>query len=195
MNTHCKRYLIAAVLLGALTFLTTAQAEQMYVPTPTSVEQVPDAGPASGNTMTREYVQTVGQMAYVWGWPLVNMSNRAAAFSKVKEPSVYGGLPMGYNGLAMLTGYISPEQKSVACPNQDMDSTAADKAAIQPVLAQVGVYQLSKFDGKMKTTDWTKTPIITPKSSGLGYRLPQSHSQCEVQYVGERAQRNQIHLS
>jgi hypothetical protein len=250
-----KHNIFSIVLLVAVAFSATAQAEQMYVPSPTSVEQVPGAGPASGNTMTREYVEAVGQMAYIWGWPLVNMSNRATAFSKIKEPSVYGGLPMGYNGLAMLTGYISPEQKSVACPNQDvvygtgffdldkepvilqapdfkdrfwvyaaygartsefskigkpygtkpgfymivgpnwkggrtpagikavlksdtalifviprifMDSTAEDKAAIQPVLAQVGVYQLSKFDGKMKTTDWTKTPIITPKTSGKG---------------------------
>jgi hypothetical protein len=108
------------VLSAALAFSATAQAEQMYAPSPTSVEQVPGAGPASGNTMTREYVEAVGQMAYIWGWPLVNMSNRATAFFKIKEPSVYGGLPMGYNGLAMLTGYISPEHKSVACPNQDV---------------------------------------------------------------------------
>ena len=224
----------------------------VQVPIPTSAKEVP--GPASGNTMIKAYVQAIGQMAYVWGWPLVNMSNRAAAFSKIKEPSVYGGLPMGYNGLAMLTDYISPEERSVACPNQDvvygtgffdldkepvilqvpdfkdrfwvyaiygartsefskigkpygtkpgfylvvgpnwngkmpagikavvksdtalifviprifMDSTAEDKAAIQPVISRVGVYPLSKFDGKMKTTDWTKTPIITPKSSGKG---------------------------
>ncbi|RLA46514.1 MAG: hypothetical protein DRR06_04930 [Gammaproteobacteria bacterium] len=254
MKTHYKRNIFASVLFAAVAFSATAQAEKVYVPSPTSVEQVPDAAPASGNTMTKEYVHAIGQMAYVWGWPLVNMSNRAAMFSKVKEPSVYGGLPMGYNGLAMLTGYISPEQKSVACPNQDvvygtgffdldkepvilqvpdfkdrfwvyaaygartsefsrigkpygtrpgfymivgpnwngktpagikavlksdtalifviprifMDSTAEDKKAIQPVLAQIGVYQLSKFDGKMKTTDWSKTPIITPKSSGKG---------------------------
>jgi len=256
MITTKKRaaVLFAAVLLASPAFTTTGHAQQVYVPAPTSADQVPGTGPASGNTMTQAYVQAVGQMAYVWGWPLVNMSNRATAFSKIKEPSVYGGLPMGYNGLAMLTDYISPEQKSVACPNQDvvygtgffdldkdsvvfqvpdfkdrfwvyavygartsefsqigkpygtkpgfymivgpnwngktptgikavlksdtalifviprifMDSTAEDKAAIQPVLSQVGVYPLSKFDGKMKTTDWTKTPIITPKSSGKG---------------------------
>ena len=244
----------AAMLLPMLAFTITGYAHQVYVPSPTSADEVPSAAPAVGNTMTRDYVQTIGQMAYLWGWPLVNMSNRATVFSKIKEPSVYGGLPMGYNGLAMLTGYISPEQKSVACPNQDvvygtgffdldkdpvilqvpdfkdrfwvyavygartsefsrigkpydtrpgfymivgpnwtgktpagirdvlksdtalvfviprifMDSTAKDKRAIQPVLAQVGVYPLSTYDGKMKTTDWTKTPIITPKTSGKG---------------------------
>jgi len=32
--------------------------------------------------MTGAYVQTVGRMAYVWGWPLVNMANRFYTFSK-----------------------------------------------------------------------------------------------------------------
>ena len=36
-----------------------------------TVVEVP--GPASGTLMTKEYVQMVGQMAYIWGWPLVNM--------------------------------------------------------------------------------------------------------------------------
>jgi hypothetical protein len=29
--------------------------------------------------MTKEYVQLVGRMAYVWGYPLVNAHNRRAA--------------------------------------------------------------------------------------------------------------------
>jgi hypothetical protein len=120
MKTMKTTKKLAAMLLAMLAFTTTGYAQQAYVPSPASADQVPSADPASGNTMTKEYVQAVGQMAYIWGWPLVNMSNRATAFSKVKEPSVYGGLPMGYNGLAMLTDYISPEQKSVACPNQDV---------------------------------------------------------------------------
>jgi hypothetical protein len=33
--------------------------------------------------MTNEYVQMIGRMAYVWGWPLVNAANRAAAAAKV----------------------------------------------------------------------------------------------------------------
>ena len=31
-------------------------------------------------------------MAYLWGWPLVNKANRAAAFSKVPEPGLLGGV-------------------------------------------------------------------------------------------------------
>ena len=68
-----KTILIAA-LMGALTF-TTAQAQQ--VPLPTTAAEVP--GPAAGTAMTKEYVQMVGRMAYIWGWPLVNSHNRRAS--------------------------------------------------------------------------------------------------------------------
>ena len=48
--------------------------------------------------MTKAYVQTVGRMAYLWGWPLVNMANRAAAFSKAPEPGLLGGVvPIAFN--------------------------------------------------------------------------------------------------
>ena len=33
-------------------------------------------GPAPGNTMTKAYVQLVGQMAYFWGYAMVNAHNR-----------------------------------------------------------------------------------------------------------------------
>ena len=53
---------LAATLFGALLF-TSAQAQQVLIPT--SAVQVP--GPAAG-PMTAAYVQMVGRMAYVWGW-------------------------------------------------------------------------------------------------------------------------------
>jgi len=46
-------------------------------PIPTTAVEVP--GPAAGNTMTKEYVQMVGRMAYLWGYPMVNADNRRAA--------------------------------------------------------------------------------------------------------------------
>jgi hypothetical protein len=37
------------------------------------------------------------------------------------------------------------------------------------VLSQIDFYQLSKFDGKMKTKDWSKLPHFPgPKSEGSG---------------------------
>ena len=58
---------------------------------------------APGTAMTKEYVQTVGRMAYMWGWPLVNMANRGAGMAEVPEPTIVGGMPVGWGGLAMLT--------------------------------------------------------------------------------------------
>src|SRR5229473_861000 len=58
-----------------------ASGEQ--VPIPKTAAEVP--GPASGTALTKEYVQSVGRMAYMWGWPLVANANRAVAFSKVPE--------------------------------------------------------------------------------------------------------------
>ena len=116
MKATPPRSFIAAALLVAVAF-TTAQAQQ--VPLPETAADVP--GPAAGTAMTKEYVQTVGRMAYLWGWPLVNSINRSIAFSKAPEPGLIGGVvPIAFNGNAMLTGYISPDQTIIACPNQDV---------------------------------------------------------------------------
>jgi hypothetical protein len=93
-----------------------AQAQQ--IPIPQTAAEVP--GPASGTAMTKAYVQSVGRMAYLWGWPLVANANRAAAFSRVPVPSLLGGVPVAYGGIAFLTDYVSPEERAVACPNQDV---------------------------------------------------------------------------
>jgi hypothetical protein len=232
--------IIAVALVGVLAF-TSAQAQQY--PNPTTVAEVP--GPAAGNTMTKEYVQMVGRMAYFWGWPLVANFNRSVAFSKAPEPGLIGGVvPIAYGGIAMLTDYVTPNQRVIACANQDvvygpgflplgkepfviqipefgdrfwvfalydartdefselgkaygtkpgfylvagpdwkgerpagitavvrsstslvfavprvfMDDTAADRKAIQPVLSGINVYPLSRFDGTVKTKDWSKLP-------------------------------------
>jgi hypothetical protein len=50
-------------------------------------------------------------------------------------------LPVAYNRLAMLTGYIAPNQRFVTCPNQDVvyatgwfDLTRADRRTKGQVL-------------------------------------------------------------
>jgi len=61
------------------------------------------------------YVQTLGRLAYVWGWSLINAANRPAAFAKAPEPGLMGGvIPVAYNRLAVLTGYIAPDQHFIA---------------------------------------------------------------------------------
>lgn len=123
---------------------TTVEAQQ--VPLPKTAADVP--GPAAGNTLTKEYVQTIGRMAYVWGYAMVNSHNRRAAFVYVTSqngnvPGWNGGvLPMAPVGqLAMLNDYIKPEQTFVACPNQDVaygaGFSALDK---EPTVLQVPTF-------------------------------------------------------
>jgi hypothetical protein len=111
---NSRHSLTIGAIGGALIMLAgNAQAQQF--PIPTTAAEVP--GPAPGTTMTKAYVQTVGRMAYLWGWPLVNVANRSVAFSKAPEPGLLGGVvPIAFNSLALLTGYISPEEQFIACP-------------------------------------------------------------------------------
>jgi hypothetical protein len=255
MKTTRKQSLIAAALFGALAF-TTAQAQQ--VPLPKTAAEVP--GPAAGNAMTDAYVKSVGRMAYVWGYAMVNSHNRRAGFAYVTSqngnvPGWNGGTlpmaPVGYN--SMLNDYIKPEQTFVACPNQDVvygggyfaldkepvvfqvpdfgdrfwvyaiydartdeiaeigkpygtkpgfylmvgpnwkgetpkgitavvrsstelafvaprifkDDNPEDSKAVQSVLGPIMFYPLSQFDGKMKSTDWSKVPHF-PMAAGNG---------------------------
>ncbi|MGB9928495.1 MAG: DUF1254 domain-containing protein [Methanosarcina sp.] len=53
---------------------------------------------------------------------MVNMHNRHATFQQVPEPGLAGGIiPVApLNHLCMLTDYVNPFQRIVACPNQDV---------------------------------------------------------------------------
>lgn len=78
--------------------------------------------PVTGAIMHEEYVKTIGRMAYVWGWPLVNSFNRRAAITQAPSPGRLGGvIPVAPRGrLCMLNDYVQPDQNFVACPNQDV---------------------------------------------------------------------------
>ena len=96
--------------------------------------------PADGIVMHPEYAKTVGRMAYVWGWPLVNMQNRNDRITKAPHPGLLGGiLPAAPRGqVGMLHDYIVPEETFVTCPNQDvvygLGFFSLDE---EPVIAQV----------------------------------------------------------
>jgi hypothetical protein len=61
-------------LLHPASFLPMIGVQAQQLPIPTTAADVP--GPAPGTAMTKPYVETVGRMAYMWGWPLVNVANR-----------------------------------------------------------------------------------------------------------------------
>ncbi|MCI0391621.1 MAG: DUF1214 domain-containing protein [Acidobacteria bacterium] len=213
-------------------------------------------GPVPGTRLTEEYIRLIGRFAYLLAWPMMNVHNRRAAFEKVPEPGLAGGVvPVAPpNQIAMLHDYITPYQRMVACPNQDvaygygimaldrepavvqvpdfgdrfwvyqigdqrtdgfanlgkmygskpgfyllvgpdwnathpkgieaifqastrigyvvprvfMDDTAEDRKAILPLVNHILVYPLSRFDGKLKTRDWTKAPTFPSQGSGNG---------------------------
>ena len=114
-----RRSFIPLLGAGAAFAMLAGKAQAQQVPIPTTAAEVP--GPPAGTTMTTAYVQSVGRAAYLWGWPLVNNAARHAAFSKAPEPGLLGGvLPIAHNALAMLTNYVSPDQRFVTCTNQDV---------------------------------------------------------------------------
>src|SRR5208283_4560684 len=117
MITDSKRLGCAALLAACLFAFASVQAQQ--VPIPETAAEV--TGPAPG-PLTKAYVQMVGRMAYVWGWPLVYVYNQRTELTKVPEPVLLNGaLPLApLNQVAMLTGYINPAMTFIADPNQDV---------------------------------------------------------------------------
>jgi hypothetical protein len=137
MKHGMKQFKFVAGAIGAALAMLVGSAQAQQFPIPTTATEVP--GPPPGTAMTKAYAQMVGRMAYLWGWPLVNVANRAAAFSKAPEPGLLGGVvPVAFGRNAMLTGYISPKETFVTCPNQDVvygaGYFALDK---EPVVFQV----------------------------------------------------------
>jgi hypothetical protein len=97
--------------------MTSSKEQQIPVPTtPTDV-----VGPIPGTVMIPEYASVIARIAYLWGWPLVNMHNRREMFGKLPSIAYIGGAPMAPpNQLAMYTDYVDPLQRQVAHPNQDV---------------------------------------------------------------------------
>jgi hypothetical protein len=114
-----SRHSLAIGGIGVALMMLAGNTQAQQIPIPRTAAEVP--GPPPGTAMSKEYVQMVGRMAYLWGWPLVNSVNRSIAMSKAPEPGLIGGtIPFAFNRNAMLTGYISPDEHFIACPNQDV---------------------------------------------------------------------------
>ena len=80
------------------------------------------AVPSGSASFHPDYVQLLSELAYVWGYPMVNMANRHDRLSAAPEPGRLNGvLPASPQGqIAMLNDYIDPGQRFIACPNQDV---------------------------------------------------------------------------
>jgi hypothetical protein len=135
---HFRTPIRAGFLLAAVSLATIAQAQTPLTPSPSWTRAMPSA-PDTRVKITEEYARLVGRDAYFWAWPMVNIFNRRLAFSQVKEAVKTGPLLQSpLNQIAMLTDYVDPEERSVACPNQDVvygiGSLALD---VSPVVIQV----------------------------------------------------------
>jgi len=93
-----------------------------------------------GTRITEPYARMVAREAYFWAWPMMNVYNRRLTFAQLPEPGLIGGVvPAGpVNTMAMLSDYVDPSERAVACPNQDVVYGIAILAMdVEPVVIQV----------------------------------------------------------
>ena len=112
-------------VLTAMALIFSASCQPAKPPTTSapaaeSATEVP--GPVTDARITESYARMVARDAYFWAWPMVNLYNRRLAFKQVPSPGLMNGVLPGapLNHLCMLSDYIKPEQRWVACPNQDV---------------------------------------------------------------------------
>ena len=111
---------IAGAALLATVSLATIASTQSLQPSPGWLRAMPP-GPSAATKFPEEYAAMVGREAYFWAWPLVNVYNRRLTYEKVPDIVMAGPVPAApLNRLGMLTNYIVPEERIVACPNQDV---------------------------------------------------------------------------
>ena len=106
--------------------------------TPAPAPSIP--GPLPGTRLTEAYVRMIARQAYFWAWPMMNVYNRRLAFKDLPEPGLMGGIvPVApLNRLSMLSNYIEPQERMVACPNQDVVYGAGSIGLdLAPVVLQV----------------------------------------------------------
>jgi hypothetical protein len=91
-------------------------------PAATAPAQASIPGPVPGTRLDAGYVSQMGRSIYFWGWPMMNIHNRKVTFEKLPEPGYIGGIVPAAppNQLTMLRDYVAPEERIVACPNQDV---------------------------------------------------------------------------
>ncbi len=97
-------------------------------------------GPVPGTRITESYARLVARDLYFWGWPMANIYNRRLTFKDLPSAGLMGGIvPVApLNHVSMLSDYIHPEERLVACPNQDVVYGAGSIGLdVSPVVLQV----------------------------------------------------------
>lgn len=117
----------------------TQQAQTAFLPPSPGWQRAMPPSPDSRVKITEAYARHVARDVYFWAWPMVNIYNKRLAFKQVKECMLVGPAPQApLNHICMLTDYIEPEERLVACPNQDVVYGAGSIALdLSPVVVQV----------------------------------------------------------
>ena len=117
----------------------TQQAQTVFLPLSPGWQRAMPPSPDSRVMITQAYAKHVARDVYFWAWPMVNLYNKRLAFRQVKEYMLAGPAPQApLNHVCMLTDYIEPEERLVACPNQDVVYGAGSLALdLSPVVIQV----------------------------------------------------------
>jgi hypothetical protein len=106
--------------ISALRTITQPKHPEPLAPSPGWSRAMPNR-PDATIKITAAYARHVAKDAYFWAWPMVNIYSRRQAFAQFTETVMAGPLPTPpLNQIAMLTDYINPEERAVACPNQDV---------------------------------------------------------------------------
>ena len=119
--------LAAVSALGGSASFRAAQAQtaarlnpQPLPPSPGWARAMPP-GPDVRVKITEEYAKHVARDAFFWAWPLVNIYNKRLATGQSTELAYAGPVPSApLNRIVMLTDYVAPDERIVACPNQDV---------------------------------------------------------------------------
>lgn len=130
--------LFGSALTAAITTASAQTRDIPLAPSPGWGKALP-FGPDSRGKITENYARHVGRDVYFWAWPLVNIYNKRRAAEANKELAYAGPVPAApINRLAMLTDYVAPDERIVACPNQDVAYGAGALALERtPVVIQV----------------------------------------------------------
>lgn len=119
-----------------------------------AVFQVPDFG-------NRFWVYQLGNQRTDTLGGIGKMYGSKPGFYMVVGPNWKGKVPKGIK-----TVFRSPTNLAYIIPRAFLDDTTADRRAIQPVVSQIMAYPVSEFDGKMKTKDWSKIPMLADPAGG-----------------------------
>ncbi|WP_281663408.1 DUF1254 domain-containing protein [Paraburkholderia fungorum] len=139
MNKKAATWVTAAVLasVAAPILAKTPQGQPAHA-NASAAASVP--GPVAGYAISDQYARLVARQTYFWAWPMVNVYGRLLAMRQVPQPGLNGGIvPVAPpNHLSMLRDYIQPQERFVACPNQDVVYGSAILDLNQtPVVVQV----------------------------------------------------------